>query len=51
MVFWVSEILGITSNLSANNDIVDSTLSTYIEKKAQPLKNIKFKVQGWRVLF
>ena len=46
MVFWVSEILGITNNLSANNDdIVDSPLSTYIEKKDQPLKNIKFKVR------
>ena len=46
MVFWVSEILGITNDLSANNDdIVDSPLSTYIEKKDQPLKNIKFKVR------
>ena len=46
MVFWVSEILGITNNLLANNDdIVDSPLSTYIEKKDQPLKNIKFKVR------
>lgn len=46
MVFWVREILGITNNLSANNDdIVDSPLSTYIEKKDQPLKNIKFKVR------
>ena len=42
----MSEILGITNNLSANNDdIVDSPLSTYIEKKDQPLKNIKFKVR------
>ncbi|VWX31086.1 hypothetical protein ENHY17A_350007 [Moraxellaceae bacterium 17A] len=46
MVFWVSETLGITNDLSANNDdIVDSPLSTYIEKKDQPLKNIKFKVR------
>ena len=46
MGFWVSEILGITNDLSANNDdILDSPLSTYIEKKDQPLKNIKFKVR------
>lgn len=51
MVFWVSEILGSTNNLSANNDDSDYHCLLILKRRIGPLKNIKFKVQGWRVLF
>ncbi|MCG8147152.1 MAGE domain-containing protein [Moraxella sp. PS-22] len=45
MVFWVSEVLGITNNLSGDRDeIIDSPVASYTEFPEQPLSNIKFKV-------